>query len=227
MSRIRIALAALALAAVAAPTQAGFLLTFDQPSYTVAVGGTVSLNVAIRWTPDESNSGDPLATLGLISGGVGLRSASASLFAPVNLAADVDGNPSFDADGFTAYGPSSGFPFTGTGLIAGLSEGAFFNPPVKAANPGDPVLLGTFRLRGGSAGTATVTAGRLDPAEGSTYLTLNDGTALDGITAPGSAQVTVTAAEGVQPVPAPLSAALFAGSACLLAAGRRRRTLAS
>lgn len=225
MTRIRIAIAAVALSVAAAPTQAGFALVFDQPTYTVTVGGTVSVNVAIRWTPDDSSpGGDPLATLGLISGGVGLRSASANLFAPVNLATDIDGNPLFDP--IVTYDVSSGPPFTGTGLIAGLSEATLIDP-VFADGPGVPVFLGTFRLTGASVGTATVTAGRLDPVGGGNYLTLSDNTSLDGITALGSAQVTVTAAEGVQPVPAPMSAALFAGSACLFAAGRRRRTLPS
>ena len=222
MSRIRIALAALAIVAAAPTSQAGFFLTFDQTIYTVAAGGTVSLNVSLQWAPDvSSRSADPLATLGLISGGVGLRSASAGLFALADPLADIDGNPLFDA--LTTYDAQSGPPFTGTGLIAGLSEGALFNPAVAAANPGAPVFLGTFRLRGASAGTAIITAGRLDPLGGSEYLTLSDGTALDGVTSFGTAEVTVTGADGVQPVPAPMSAALLAGSACLLAARRFRR----
>jgi hypothetical protein len=131
--------------------QAGpiFSYAFDQPSYNVAVSGTVDVTVFFQ----ESDTGPPtslpnayLASQGLLSVGTVV---AASQYAMMTVTTDVTPNPAFAS--FTrsvTFGEGNLFENTGLG------------PAIVAPGSGPvyQIEVGVFQFTGMSPGIATLTA---------------------------------------------------------------------
>ena len=134
-----------------------YSFSFDQPSYTVAQGGSLAVQVFLNET---GASGDPFV---LAPGGVGMFGTGVRLDYPGNASAkvlsgaDISGNPAFDNGGAGVVTDVN--PATAT---AGVTQSVVFNPPVYGTlvSPNDyQLLLATFTFTAGSTpGTFMVSA---------------------------------------------------------------------
>jgi PEP-CTERM motif len=191
--------------------QAGpiFSYAFDQPSYNVAVAGTVDVTVYFQ----ESDSGPPtslpdgyLASQGLLS--VGTRVTS-TFGAMMLVGTDVTSNPAFGS--FTRSVTSGG---------GNLSENAGLGPAILAAGSGPvyQIEVGVFQFTGMTPGVATLTAS----VDGSGHDNVGgDNTILDNLTGQGTATLYIG---DVAPAPEPASVLLLGlGGAGLAGYTRWRR----
>lgn len=190
----------------AAPAHAGLIYSFDKASYTVPVGGKVSVQVFLQQTPPTTILTDE----GLFSAGVKVSSGAAAQVLGIG---DILANPAFDDVTHRAV----------VGSSAELSEVAFLNPTVFPPPGGDRILLGTFTFTGLSTGVSPLSAGDLFPSPQIENVT-GVGTPLDALIGAGTANINVTPAQAA--VPEPTSLLLLSGG--LLAAfglrSARRRT---
>jgi len=154
-----------------ASAPAAFVLSISNPG-PLNSGQSALLNVSIAWNGTGTNLLAP-GSEGLNAATVGLRLAPTSLGTVTAVATPVLGTDVIPNPGLNASGPTGNQAFGSAGMPASPSGsnllGAFLSAPgtgaIFASNAlaNTPVLIGSFRVTGGSPGGVTVVAERLDP----------------------------------------------------------------
>jgi hypothetical protein len=194
-----IGLVALLAVICSSQAMADLSLSFDQSSYSILVPGQTSLvSVYLTQTPGgiQIGPGNTLRTAA-----INLAFNSPSGIAAVLATTDITGNSVFDSSSASVSGSSASL---GESSIAGIGDLS------------SPLLLGTFKLSGLSAGSTTIQVASLGP--GPSFGT-SQGNFVDPQNIP-TATVTV--------VPEPPSAilAMLAVAICCTCGSRWRRAVA-